>query len=98
MPRVRCQAVRWISEDPFPGIVECHLVDVDGAVQVIVDKTAVVDDTDRLQPDAVYPIELTLDCRLVSETADTVEVELAYGMTDADDRATFRVARDHFIS
>jgi hypothetical protein len=42
-------------------------------------------------------IELELDCRVITETGETVEIELLHGVTDACGRATFRVARDHFI-
>ncbi|MDX2088931.1 MAG: hypothetical protein SFX73_13825 [Kofleriaceae bacterium] len=97
MPRVRCLAVRWISEDPFPGLVECHLVDANGTVHVLVDKTAVLDDTDRLRPGAAYPMELQLDCRVVAETADAIEIELAHGVIDGLGRAVFFIKRGHLI-
>jgi len=80
---------------PVPGLVECHLIAADGTVHAIVDKTPVLDAADRLRPDAVHPISLELDRRVVAETAATVDIELAHGVTDGSGRARFRVARDH---
>jgi len=88
------RSVRWVSDEPQPGIVECRLLDADGIEHVLVDKSAIFDDADRLRPDAAYPIELEVACRLVSEEgADAVVVELAHHIESVDGRRTFRVPR-----
>ena len=94
MPDVAILAVRWISDDPQPGIVECRLVDADGVEHVLIDKSAIFDDDrDRLRADAAYPIELTLPCRVVAEHASDLVVELPYGIESIERRNTFRVRR-----
>lgn len=41
MTAVDVQIVRWVSDDPQPGIVEALLIDAEGRTWSFVDKTAV---------------------------------------------------------
>ena len=93
MPAVQVRAVRWVADDPQPGIVECRLVDADGVEHVLIDKSAIFDDADRLRSDAAYPIALTLTCRVIREDAAELEVELADDVESVDGQRTFRVSR-----
>lgn len=38
MTAVECQVVRWVADEPQPGVVEAHLTDVDGRVWTFIDK------------------------------------------------------------
>jgi hypothetical protein len=93
MPEVRVHAVRWVSDDPQPGIVECRLVDADGVTHVLVDKSAIFDADDRLRSDAKYPIDLKLECRVVREDDAVLLVELAHDIESIERQRVFRVPR-----
>lgn len=93
MREVLVRAVRWVSDDPFPGIVECRLVDADGVEHVFLEKSAVLDAEERLRPDAAYPIDLKLGCRVVQEGDAEVEVELAHHIESVEGLRRFRVPR-----
>lgn len=92
MPEVYVRAMRWVSDD-LPGFVECHLVDVDGVEHVLIDKAPVFDDGERLRPDAAYPIDLKLACRVLRESDADVVVELAHHVESVEGLRTFRVPR-----
>jgi hypothetical protein len=93
MPEVVVCAVRWVADDPQPGLVECRLVDVDGAEHVLIDKSSIFDATDRLRSEAAYPIELTVTCRIVRERDADVVIELAHHIESVEGQSTFRVSR-----
>jgi len=93
VPEIWVRALRWVSDDPQPGIVECRLVDADGVEHVIREKSAVLDAEDRLRPDAAYPMELRLGCRVVREDAAEVEIELDHDIESVDGLRRFRVPR-----
>ena len=93
MPEVYIRAVRWVSDDPQPGIVECRLVDAEGIEHVLVDKAAIFDATERLRPDATYPIELAITCRVIQEGHTDVVIELAHHVESVEGLRVFRVAR-----
>lgn len=96
-PSILCRATRWVSDRPFPGLVECALVDAEGESHVVVDKTAVFDAFDRLRSDAHYPIDVLLDCQVVRSTAESVEVRLSHGVADAAGRDTFVLSHEALI-
>jgi hypothetical protein len=62
--KVRCQAVRWAGDEPWPGIVEFRLTDVYGTEWIFIDKAPVIDGTGQLTPDAAYPIEVGIACEI----------------------------------
>lgn len=97
MPHVRIRAVRWVSSDPIPGLVECRLLDADGTEHVLIDKCAIFDDADRLGPTAAYPIELVIECSVVRDSGAAVTIELAYDVEATDGQRTFRVSRSSLV-
>lgn len=97
MPSVIIRAVRWVDREPFPGLVECRLLDADGAEHVLVDKCAVFDDGDRLGPDSTYPMELAIECRVLMDSGTAITIELAHDIEATDGQRTFRVARSSLV-
>jgi hypothetical protein len=97
MPRVHVRAVRWVADDPQPGIVECRLVDSDSVEHVLIDKSAVFDADDRLRPDASYPIDLRLDCHVIREGDTDLVVELAHHIESVEGQRVFRVPRGSIV-
>lgn len=74
MPELRCEAVRWVDDEPFPGIVEVQFVDSAGQRWSLIDKSSIFARFAELTPDAVYPVEVTV--RWVSGDAE-------YGLVNA---------------
>ena len=97
MPEVYVRAVRWVADEPQPGLVECRLVDAEGVEHVLVDKTAIFDDADRLRPDAPYPIELRVGCRVVRENDKDLVIELAHHLESLEGHRVFRVPRSSVV-
>lgn len=61
--------VRFVDEEPQPGIVECELVDADGKLHRFVEKTAVVS-SDHLFRDNDYPRAGALACEVEATWVD----------------------------
>ena len=80
---MRVRAVRWANDEPFPGLVEVELIDVDDRQWTFIDKSAIFDRDGVLGPSAPYPISLTFartvlergDDRVVISTANPSAVE-----------------------
>ncbi|MFT3888556.1 MAG: hypothetical protein QM713_10390 [Arachnia sp.] len=89
-----------MADDPFPGLVEVEIPDVDGRVHRFVEKCAVLDAGGRLSPDATYPVELHIACRPHhQDSRPGLEIDHAcidltpWGVGDADQLVTVDRAR-----
>lgn len=92
---LRCQAVRWVDDEPFPGLVEVRFVDADGREWSFVDKAAVFEDADRLSRSANYPVPVEIRCETVGGDVDPVIVSVApWGLESVEGRAEFKVRAD----
>lgn len=69
MLAVKVKIVRYISDDPQPGIVECELEDVHGQRWSIVEKTAIVS-TAHLNAHSPYPQQGFIGCEIVQRRGD----------------------------
>ena len=67
--------VRYISDEPQPGIVECQLEDAYGRRWSFVEKTAIVsaEDLDARTP---YPQPGMVDCEIVQRSRDAAGREV----------------------
>jgi hypothetical protein len=61
MVGVKVKIIRYLGDDPQPGIVECELVDAHGEAWPFIEKTAVVSATD-LDEHTSYPQEGIIAC------------------------------------
>ncbi|WP_157529772.1 hypothetical protein [Nocardia sp. NRRL S-836] len=59
-----------MSDDPQPGWVEVQLTDATGTVWSLFDKPPIFDADGQLTPDATYPVDVELDCEIVTREAD----------------------------
>lgn len=77
MASIACRIVRWISDEPFPGVVEAEFVDPAGKPHVITDKVPVFT-TANVHAESALPLPGRLRCRIIGERdADgLVDVEL----------------------
>lgn len=94
MPSVRCQAVRWVSDEPFPGWVEVHLTSADGSERVFFDKAPVFEAASQLRRDAEYPFDIDVDCSIETDEDHWTVVITMRHVETADGRRTFRVSRE----
>lgn len=92
------RAVRWVSDEPFPGWVEVRLTDAHGVAWSLFDKPHVFDDEGRLRGNTAYPVEVRVACEVVGRgrLADgtevlTVSTRLPWGIEAADGRTEFLV-------
>lgn len=101
MPEVRVRITRYVQEDPFPGLVECALKDVHGAVWLFVEKVAVVS-TEDLTRASRYPRDGTIRCRIDHLSPDTGFVRIDTRTPDGveavpDQEHRFEVRREQVI-
>jgi len=93
VPTVWCQAIRWVSDDLFPGWVEVRLTDAGGTAYAFFGKPPIFEAGNRLRKDAQYPLNVQLDCQIESDDGgEVVDIALVHATTD-DGLSRFRVAR-----
>ncbi|MFJ9724765.1 hypothetical protein ACIRP3_18645 [Streptomyces sp. NPDC101209] len=99
MPELRCEAVRWLDDEPFPGIVEVQFVDAAGRRWSLIDKCAIFGQSAELSPTSVYPVEVTVACDIEATAGDgVVTVSTAPdGVSTPDGRNTFAVYANQLI-
>jgi hypothetical protein len=68
--------VRWVDEEPQPGIVECKLVDRFGRGWIFVEKCAVVSPV-AIGADSTYPRSGLIGCRIISTGSDNSGRQIA---------------------
>jgi len=73
---IKITIVRYISDEPQPGIVECQLEDANGRRSSIVEKTAVVGGRGDLNAQATYPQQGFVACEIVGRSLDSAGREL----------------------
>lgn len=74
MPNLRCQIVRWVSDEPQPGWVEAQVVDAGGRVWSFFDKPPIFSNK-VLGPGSGF-VPGAMRCRVLSEQGMLLEVEL----------------------
>ncbi len=63
---LKCEIVRWVDDEPQPGIVEARIVDADGRTWTFLDKGVIFDPTGIVGPDSVYPCPGLIGCEVLS--------------------------------
>jgi len=75
MTGMKVSIVRYISDDPQPGIVECQFEDAYGRRWSFVEKTLVVS-PEQLDEHTVYPQPGVTACNIVQQFADATGREV----------------------
>ncbi|HTW59404.1 MAG TPA: hypothetical protein VMD99_14830 [Terriglobales bacterium] len=91
MAGLKVSIVRYISDDPQPGIVECRFQDAYGRQWSFLEKTLVVS-VEQLDDRSVYPQTGVTPCRIVQRFPDATgrevirinNVESVEGITQFD--------------
>lgn len=92
---LRAKVTRWV-DDYQPGFVEVQFEAADGSTVSLVDKIPVFGAD--VEPGTTYPVPITVDCAVVAEHGDQVEIELLHGVMDGDQRSRFTVRRESLIA
>lgn len=97
---IRVLIVRWVDDEPQPGMVECRLVDRFGRNWVFVEKCAVVSPA-AVCADSTYPQSGVIGCRIISTGSDNsgrqfavVDTEEPWGISAATGETRFEVFAD----
>ena len=100
MNTIAVSIVRWVDDEPQPGIVECKFTDRFGKDWRFIEKSAVVS-TAHLSGGSIYPQPGTIDCRIVATGLDdngrefaVVDTELPWGIETDDGTMRFEVFAD----
>jgi hypothetical protein len=91
MADLKVSIVRYISDDPQPGIVECQFQDAYGRQWSFIEKTLVVS-VEQLDAHSVYPQRGVTICKIIKRFPDAtgreviriVTVESVEGVTQFD--------------
>src|ERR1700677_1887837 len=65
MTEVRCRVVRWVADEPQPGLVEAQLTDADGRVWSLIDKEPIFC-RDPVSRETVFPVPAVIRCRVLA--------------------------------
>jgi len=100
---IRVTIVRYISDEPQPGIVECKLEDAHGRQWSFVEKTAIVSAED-LDADTSYPRRGVIAAEIVGRSVDAtgretirVNTERPWGVESVDSVTQFEVPAEMLV-
>jgi hypothetical protein len=65
---VHARAVRWVSDEPFPGLIEVELSDAAGELWTFVDKYPIFDPDRVFGPSTDYPVPVEIACTVLERT------------------------------
>lgn len=91
---VRARAVRWVSDEPFPGLIEVELVDAAGKRWTFVDKYPMFASEPAFGPSTNYPVPLEIACMVLARRQDEAVVSTAepWGIETTDGSHEFVVS------
>src|SRR5215471_11505967 len=76
MPELIVQIVRWVDDDPQPGIVACEFEDAEGYLHTVIEKQAVASEV-CLDASSAYPRPGIIRCEVLTQWRDSKGRELA---------------------
>ncbi|MET8751361.1 hypothetical protein ABZW32_14870 [Streptomyces sp. NPDC004667] len=95
---LRCKAVRWVDDEPQPGLVEIRFTDAHQQQWAFVDKWPIFTGED-LTPDSAYPVEVGILCDILNTATDTLTISVApWGLESLDGRVEFEVRSDQLTT
>ncbi|MFD3746252.1 hypothetical protein [Nocardia sp. NPDC058633] len=98
MTYLNAAVTQWVDHD-FPGFVEIQFRQADETTVGLIEKSAVLDDEDRLTAEAAYPVLWRLGCDLVHIEHDQdgrqiATIELHRGVSDPSGNGVYTVSID----
>jgi hypothetical protein len=79
---IKVTIIRYISDEPQPGVVECELKDAHGIRLSIIEKTACVS-ADHLSAHSTYPQQRLVACEAIGRSRDATGREVIRIGTDS---------------
>lgn len=74
MPEIRCRIVRWVADEPQPGLVQAELTDASGRIFRFIDKAAIFS-SDGLLPTSPYPVTGAIRCEIVCRSGGILIID-----------------------
>jgi hypothetical protein len=78
------RAVRWVDDEPFPGLVEVVFTDAEGADRVLIDKCVIFGDS--LTRAAAYPVVVEIPVEVLQQrttpAGEVSAIRLPWGLAD----------------
>jgi hypothetical protein len=103
MRLVRCEIVRWLSDDPFPGWVEAKLTDAHGRDWFFHDKAPIFNG--KAIDAKSLPAAGVIGCEIVDVNSDvndraivTIATERPWGIEAVDGTSSFEVLDDQLVA
>lgn len=100
---IKASIVRYVSDEPQPGIVECEFFDAHGRRWSFIEKTAIVG-VDYLDGQTSYPQPGIIACEIVSLHRDSggretvlVDTERPWGVESVNGTTRFEVSRSSLV-
>ncbi|MER5808296.1 hypothetical protein ABT143_08905 [Streptomyces sp. NPDC002033] len=104
---LRCEAVRWVDDEPQPGLIEVRFTDAHHQQWAFIDKWPVFAGGDDLSADSRYPAEVSILCDILttgdttdtSDTSDTVKISVTpWGLESLEGNVEFKVRADQLTT
>ncbi|MEV0415438.1 hypothetical protein AB0I68_32845 [Streptomyces sp. NPDC050448] len=99
-----CEVVRWVDDEPQPGLVEVRFTDAHHQQWAFIDKWPVFSAGDDLAPEARYPIAVGILCDILTTgntavTSDTVKISVTpWGLESREGCTEFEVRADQLTT
>ncbi len=101
---VRVTVTRWVSDKPFPGVVEVLLRDASGAVWTFIDKVPIFDRHGVLTSKTSYPVDLSMACTVLRVRQDEgrrvvdISTVAPWSLESVDGTFEFEVLPDQIVA
>ncbi|GLV88532.1 hypothetical protein Slala03_82210 [Streptomyces lavendulae subsp. lavendulae] len=101
---LRCEAVRWVGDEPQPGLVEVRFTDAHQQQWAFIDKWPIFTAGDDLAPGSHYPVEVGILCDVLNtgntaDTSGTFRISVApWGLESPEGRIEFDVRADQLTT
>jgi|SRR5947209_4076629 len=93
------EIVRWVSDEPFPGLVEARLTDAHGRTWTFIDKHPMFDARGQLSATVTYPVHLPVPFSVIEDRGSRLVVSSANpaGVETTDGVSSFEMLRDQVV-
>ena len=88
---LKCEAIRWVSDEPQPGWIEVQMTDASGRMWRFFDKPPMFEGDIPLQPTSPYPVAAAIAVRIVEEGEVLTVSTDPHHVESEDGESTFRV-------
>lgn len=91
MPRFKAIALRWVSDDPQPGVIEISVHDAFGRDHRIIEKDIVTEFA--LGKDAHFPVGFWIEAEPQEQSGELVTITLPWSMSTTEGETQLTMSR-----